>query len=407
MGMVGVEVGAGAAPTLRVTIIAMLQADVNRGGDALQRYLAPSEDSPDASKAAANRLLCLIAPNSSHFTYARVFYASQTDEVAAAKLMKSYFVGAFDHGTKAQILQAFETLELAVTSVSNLDSLSNDMANSLALGFAGAMTNPATLPDLLKSCATSSGAEPGSLDYVGDRGFAPNQTDLRRFITRLCASETAVKTIAAGIGPMIHTLASIRNTLPTGAAIEDGTGFIYGAMIRKFDNDEQARRNFLSNFSAGLTLAFAMGGGAISGPAGGIALGGLGSGVLQFIAERIDAKVNTQGLPTEPAELKDYLTTVYIMSTYMLLDAETRTSITKEIQARTVKGVKPKLAVIDGMLRIANIAEMNNEDVAVVLSAIRRGSYLDAKISQSSEGKAIATFGRAVESMVGQTRSAS
>ena len=151
-------------------------------------------------------------------------------------------------------------------------------------------------------------------------------------------------------------------------------------------------------------MAFAIGGGAVSGPAGAMALGGLGSGVLQFIADRIDAQVNTLGLPTEPAALKDYLTTVYIMSTYMLLDAETRSSITKEIEARTVKGVKPKLTVVSGMLRIANIAEMNNEDVAVVLSAIRRGSYLDVRISQSLEGKAIATFGRAVESMVKQTR---
>ena len=134
MGMVGVEVGAAAAPTLRGRILAMLQADVNRGGDALGRYLAPLEESSDASKDAANRLLCLIAPNSSHFTYARVFQASPIDEIAAARLLKSYFVGAFDHGTKAQILQAFETLELAVTSVSKLDSLSTDMANSLALG---------------------------------------------------------------------------------------------------------------------------------------------------------------------------------------------------------------------------------------------------------------------------------
>ncbi len=392
MGMVGAEAGADAVPTLRGTIIAMLQADANRGGDALNRYFASPEDSPDANKAAANRLLCLIAPNSSHFTYAKIFQASQTDEIAAAKLIKSYFVGAFDQRTKAQTLRAFETLELAVASVSKLDSLSNHMANSLALGFAGAMTNTMTLPDLLKSCATSSGAEPGSLDYVGDRGFAPNQTDLRRFITRLCESETAVKTIAAGIGPMIHTLASIRNALPTGAAIEDGTGFIYGAMIRKFDNDEQARRTFLSNFSAGLTLAFAIGGGAVSGPAGGMTLGGLGSGVLQFIADRIDAKVNTQGLPTEPAELKDYLRTTYVMFAFKWLVGTTKVRVIKDIGELEYTGERPNVVIVNGVLWITNLARMRRVEAERALGVLRRASLQTESGVLSPDEKAISDF---------------
>lgn len=393
MGMVGVEVGAAAQPTLRGTILSMLQGDLNRGGDALGRYLAGSEDSPDGSRDAANRLLCLIAPNASHFTSARVFRASPADDIAAAKLVKSYFVGAFDRGTKPQILQAFETLELAVASVAKLDSLSTDMANALALGFAGAMTNRATLPDLLKSCATSSGVESGSLEYVGDRGFAPNQTDLRRFITRLCESETAVQTIAAGIGPMINTLASIRNTLPTGAAIEDGTGFIYGAMIRKFDNDEQARRNFLSNFSAGLTLAFAVGGGAVSGPAGAMALGGLGSGVLQFIADRIDAKpANMLGLSTDPAEIKNYLRTTYVMFAFKWLSDDTRNQVLGELKALKCRGEGPRVVIVDGVLRISNFARMRQEEAERALGVVRRISLGSVPAPESAEEKAIKDF---------------
>ena len=364
--------GSDGTPSARMTILRLLEADTGRGGDALAQYLAPSNTSLPAMEAASKVLLALIAPNSQPH---RPLTATSSEEVLSAKIMKSFFVQSFDHGTPDQVRAAAEVLELTIANTDKLGPASHPMLAALATGFAGTMIHQLTVGELLTAARNFDGSKAGSPFDAGSRGLDPNQGDLGRFIAALCAEPAAVRTIAAALGPMVRTFATAENSAPRSPALMEGAGFILGSILKKFDHDAGGRRSLLDGISAWLTAGFATVGALAGGPVSSMAAGALGSGLLQTIASLVEAEPsNGAGLPTDELAMRNYFRTLYAVASFRWLQPNTQLKILSEIENQSYSGVKPQVAIVSGVLTITNVHQMTPEDVQRVFGRIGRAT---------------------------------
>ena len=393
--------------SLRLTVLELLSGDHDSNGSALSLYLTPNDRSEPSMNVASEKLLALLAPNRLHDGPFQPGSTAQEDEVAA-KLMKRFFVHAFEKGSIAEVQQAGEVLELAIANTAQLKATSAIMIRALATGFAGAMINPTIGSDLLRAAANGSSDKRGRADllHVPTTGFDPNDLDLGDFIARLCSDRNATGQIVAALGPMIASQGRRWNHLPDNSNLMGGTGFILGSVLKKFDNDAEYRRSIYDAVGVGLTVTFAAIGGVVSGPAGGVATGALGSGILQNIASMIETKSTPSvNIPTENRSIAFYLKALYISATFKWLEPQVRAEILKRISKSNQEGNDPRANVTvvaaTGELKIANVGDLTEDRIRRLTEALVVGGTA----SQGSGTEGQRTIKRFATEATGESKS--
>jgi hypothetical protein len=378
-------------PSPRMTILRLLEADTQRGGGAVARYLAPATTSVAGMEAASTLLLALVAPDRSGW-----LVESRAEAALSAKVMKSFFVQAFDHGTDAQVRAAAEVLELTIANTAKLGVASHPMLAALATGFAGTMIHPLTAGELLNAGARDNGTAPGSIRNIARTGFNPGGTDLGAFLTRLATDPLAVRTIFGSLGPMLRTASQAGEGLPATATLIDGWGFIQGAILSKFDEAAQNRRAMIDGTSAWLTAGLAAFGALAGGPGTSMAAGFLGSGVLQTIASMVDVPIgNTEGIATTEKAIRSQLALVYVTSLYSQLQNDTKKRITDALAEVQFKATRPKVEfTADGRLQIANLPALLPEDVKLAFGTITSAALSENNVATTIDQLAINSFAK-------------
>jgi hypothetical protein len=386
--------------SLRLTVLDLLSSDQDSGGSALALYLTPKDRSEPSMKVASEKLLALLNPDRLHDGPFQPRSNLQEDEVAA-KLMKKFFVHAFDGGSAAEAQHAGEALELAIANTAQLKTTPTVMIRALATGFAGAMINPVVGSDLLSAAANGSNDERGRADllHVPTAGFDPNDLDLGDFIARLCSDRRATGQIVAALGPMIASQGKHWNHLPDTSNLMGGTGFILGSILKKFDKDAEYRRTIYDAVGVGLTLTFAAVGGAVSGPVGGVATGALGSGILQNIASMVETRPKPSvAIPTEQRSISYYLKALYISATFRWLEPTVRAHILQRVAISNEEGLGPKAQVTlmdaTGELIIANIADLTEDRIRRLTKAMVKGANESAGPKDTPGQQAIRQFAK-------------
>lgn len=393
--------------SLRLTVLELLSGDQDSNGSALSLYLTPNDRSEPSMNVASEKLLALLAPDRLHDGPFQPGSSAQEDEVAA-KLMKRFFVHAFEKGSVAEVQQAGEVLELAIANTTQLTATPAIMIRALATGFAGAMINPTIGSDLLRAAANGSSDKRGRADllHVPTTGFDPNDLDLGDFIARLCSDRNATGQIVAALGPMIASQGRRWNHLPDNSNLMGGTGFILGSVLKKFDNDAEYRRTIYDAVGVGLTVTFAAIGGVVSGPAGGVATGALGSGILQNIASMISTKSTLSvNIPTENRSIAFYLKALYISATFKWLEPQVRAEILKRISKSNQEGNDPRANVTvvaaTGELKIANVGDLTEDRIRRLTEALVVGGTA----SQGSGTEGQRTIKRFATEATGESKS--
>jgi hypothetical protein len=375
--------------SLRLTVLDLLLRDQDSGGSALTLYLTPNDRSEPSMKVASEKLLGLLNPDRLHDGPFQPGANAQEDEVAA-KLVKKFFVRAFDGVSASEAQHAGEVLELAIANTAQLKATSTVMIRALATGFAGAMINPVIASDLLRAAANGSNDKRGRADllHVPTAGFDPNDLDLGDFIARLCSDRQATGQIVAALGPMIASQGKHWNHLPDTGNLMGGAGFILGSVLKKFDKDAEYRRTVYDSVGVGLTLTFAAVGGAVAGPVGGVATGALGSGILQNIASMVETKPKPSvDIPTEDRSISHYLKALYISSAFSWLEPEVRARILERVNKSNQEGNDPTAKIVidaaTGGLKIINVGDLSKNRLRRLTDALVAGGTA----SQGTETK--------------------
>jgi hypothetical protein len=375
-------------PTIRDTVLRLLQSNQISGGGALGLYLKPVSDSEAHLKTASHRFLSLVVPNSFLIhNAADVRSASESQDNLAALLLRNHFARAFDSSDPARVAQAGENLELLIANVKELKGLSTPMTQALATGFAGAMVNPLINQDLLN--ATLAMNTDGRLVAVGNKRFKPGNDNLLDFIGKLATKLEAIRTIGAGFGPMIASCAKLEGRMPTDTNLVRGAGFIMGAMQVRLDKENESRRAFIDGLAISATVLFATAGAFAGGPASSFAAGKaaeaaagfLGSGVIDFIASKVNTDQYPADLPNSKRSIVDYFQSLYLLSSFQWLSPQTRQEVLDEIalvSAGPAK-LKAKFVITQSSVEIVNIAELTAQDLQTAMAAI-----VSAGLSQGS-----------------------
>jgi hypothetical protein len=386
--------------SLRLTVLDLLLRDQDSGGSALTLYLTPKDRSEPSMKVASEKLLALLNADRLRDGPFQPGSNAQEDDIAA-KLVKQFFVHAFDGGSASEAQHAGEVLELAIANTAQLKTTSTVMIRALVTGFAGAMINPIVGSDLLSAAANGSNDKRGRADllHVPTAGFDPNDLDLGDFIARLCSDRQATGQIVAALGPMIASQGKQWNHLPDTSNLMGGTGFILGSILKKFDKDAEYRRTIYDAVGVGLTFTFAAVGGAVSGPVGGVAAGALGSGILQNIASMVETKPKPSvAIPTEQRSISYYLKALYISATFRWLEPAVRAHILQRIAISNEEGRGPKaqVTVMDatGELLIMNMADLTEDRIRRLTKAVVKGANESAGPKDTPGQQAIRHFAK-------------
>jgi hypothetical protein len=378
-------------------VLQLLREDQLSGGRALSLFLsAPQYDA--AGFATVSRHLDALT-ETSFIDFAGAFRLNTDRENAIrADLLKTYFTNVFDEGSKADVLQAASLLELVIANTSKLPDLSKPMRAALAVGFAGMMTHPETQVDLMDCASDGSGTGRNDIDASKISWLHPrvdiDGDCMGKFIQSIAEEPKAVKTLAAAFGPAIAISARVAQGLPSGAHLPEGLGFIYGSMLRKFDSDAEAKRAFFDGLGLGLTVLFATAGGLAGGPSTSMIAGALGSGILQNITSLVDMEPkNNLDLPMTTDGVRNFFKCAYVLASYKWLKGETKKAIEERLKEEPLKGeLPPRLAIVDGMLQIANTKKMSGSNQRRIASLIANGASAEPKGIQGSDQKAIDFF---------------
>jgi hypothetical protein len=386
--------------SLRLTVLDLLLRDQDSGGSALALYLTPKDRSEPSMKIASEKLLALLNPDRLHDGPFQPGSNAQEDEVAA-KLVKKFFLHAFDGSSASEAQHAGEVLELAIANTAHLKTTPAVMIRALATGFAGAMINPIVGSDLLGAAANGSNDKRGRADllHVPTTGFDPNDLDLGDFIARLCSDRQATGQIVAALGPMIASQGKRWNQLPDNSNLMGGTGFILGSILKKFDKDAEYRRTIYDAVGMGLTFTFAAVGGVVAGPVGGVATGALGSGILQNIASMVESKPKPSvNIPIEKRSIPYYFKALYVSATFKWLEPIVRAQILDRIKRSNEEGNGPKAQVTvvaaTGELVIANFDVLTEDRIRRLTEAMVQGAIESVGPSNTSGQRAIQDFAK-------------
>jgi hypothetical protein len=378
-------------------VLRLLREDQLSGGKAFSLFLSSSTFN-DAGFATVTRHLEALT-STSHIESSGAFALnSELDNRRTAELLKTHFTNAFDSGSKADVLQATSLLELVIANTSKLPDLSKPMRAALAVGFAGMMTHPETQVDLMDCASDGSGTGRNDTDASKISWLHPrvdiDGDRMGKFIQSIAEEPRAVKTLAAAFGPAIAISARIAQGLPSGAHLPEGLGFIYGSMLRKFDSDAEAKRAFFDGLGLGLTVLFATAGGLAGGPSTSMIAGALGSGILQNITSLVDMDPkNNLDLPMTTDGVRNFFKCAYVMASYKWLKGETKKAIEERLKEEPLKGeLPPRLAIVDGMLQIANTKKMSGSDQRRIASLIANGASAEPKGIQGSDQESIDFF---------------
>jgi hypothetical protein len=375
----------------------LLREDQLSGGKAFSLYLSSPEYNARGFETVSRRLEELVL--SSELAVAGAITQKADEDLALrAALLKTHFTNAFDRGSKAEVLQATSLVEFVIATTTSSRSLSKSMKAALAVGLAGMMTHPETRDDLLVCARGGSGTGQTALQDAKVSWNTPtldiDGNRLRKFIQCLADEPNAVKIIAAAIGPTIASTACAAQGLPSGARLPEGIGFIYGSMLSKFDADTQAKRAFFDGLGLGLTVLFATAGGLATGPGGGMALGALGSGVLQNITALVDVEPkNKLGLPMTDEGMREYFQCTYVMASYKWLSADTKSEVLKSLSTKVeLPEIRPVLSNVKDMLQIANQGMLSSADLQRVSNLIFKGSMKETNGLQTADQVTINKF---------------
>lgn len=355
---------------IRTTVLRLLESNQDAGGHALERYLKPVSGTESQLKAASIRLLALVTPNTSlPRSQIDIRRATMVEDHLAALLVRNHFARAFDSSDPTQVAKAGENLELLIVNVKDLKALSTPMTQALATGLAGAMVNPLINQQLLNATLTRTSQ---NLVEVGLRGFSPSSKDLFAFIETLATKPESIRTIAAAFGPMIASCAKLERGLPTDPNLVSGAGFIMGAMQVSLDKQNESRRAFIEGLAISVTVLFATGGAFAGGPFGSAGAGLLGSGIVDFIASKVNTDRTPSEIPNTPDSVRDYFLSLFMLSSYSFLDPST----TKKIQDRvalvsSIPGnLKAKFVFTGPNVDIVNIDKLSTEDLEKALDVV-------------------------------------
>jgi hypothetical protein len=115
-------------------------------------------------------------------------------------------------------------------------------------------------------------------------------------------------------------------------------------------------------------------------------------------AQLVDLVAKTRG--RSEADVRTQLQRIWTLTTYEWLQPETKTRISENLKVLRYEGVKPKLEVVRGAIRIGNQSEMLPSDVTLTIGGITSSagsSYLgDGSLAASQvDQNAIHDFGLA------------
>jgi hypothetical protein len=317
-------------PSPRMTVLRLLADNQAHGGRALAEYLKPHSLNERDLKLASDRMLALLSPNSFLGKGSTgLHHASLDEETLAAAIVKKHFLSEFGSIDPARVAAAGEAMELVIVNVGSLRALSKPMTQSLAWAFSGVMTNPPINKQLINCVSRSKGA--GSLWEASNAGFYPGNDDLFAFLGCLARDSSSIRIVAGSIRPMISSTAARVKGLPALETLAEGAGYILGAMQAQVDRDNSSNRDLVEGLAMSATVLSATAGGLVGGPLGASSAGFLGSGVIDFIASKLDTDRFPSSIPFGSKEVEDYLKQVYVLSAFEWLDEPTKDRITKEL----------------------------------------------------------------------------
>lgn len=421
-------------PEPRLVVLAMLQADLDAGGPALSMFLSTADKTTSGIATATEHLMALVAPKgklvpSIPWHSPDVWKESKAEATASAKLLEAFFKKSFDptygyelpgatfgfelgaqnESTRSassvgSLQQGADLLKIIISNTSRFTSFTAPMKVALATGFAGAMINPVTSKDLVNSIQSVSS------DRLTDTGatiialqkeeFDTDGTRTLQFVKALASEPKAVRTIAAAFAPMISRNARLLGELPAGS-IAEGIGFVYGAILRQFDSNAATRREFYDGLGLGLTVLFATTGALTTGPAGGMAAGALGSGILQNITDLVNLEPhNSEGLPMGENAMREYFRCTYIFACFTFLTPETQARIKDHLLRLSARlTINLKFDSLSGMLRIKNFAGFPPEVQHEIQTTV-----IETALAEKADQIAISAFATTVAAFGETTR---
>ena len=330
-------------PSPRMTVLRLLAENQTHGGRALAAYMKPLSLSERDMKSASDRMLALLSPNSFFDKGSTgLRHASLEEEALAAQVVKQHFLAEFGSTDPARVAAAGEALELVISGVGDLKAVSKPMTQSLGWAFSGLMTHPLINQQLLASVSKVRGTD-SAWTAGNNEGFVPGNDQLFAFLGLLAKDSGATRIVAGSIGPMITSTAKLFDSLPTRETLAEGAGYILGAMQAQVDRDNASRRNLVEGLAMSATVLAASAGGLVGGPTGATATGFLGSGIVDFLA----AKMNTDRYPAGVAfgtkEVEDYFKKVYVLAAFQWLDEPTKAKIVGALKANSTAPASERL----------------------------------------------------------------
>jgi hypothetical protein len=394
-------------PSPRMTVLRLLAENQTYGGRALADYMKPFSRSERHMDNASNRMLALLSPNSFFDKGSTgLRHASLDEEALAAEVVKQHFLAEFGSTDRARVAAAGEALELAISGIEDLKAVSKPMTQSLAWAFSGLMTNPLINQQLLESVSKVRGVESAWTAGNND-GFDPGNDQLFAFLGLLAKDSGATRIVAGSIGPMITSTAKLFNRLPTRETLAEGAGYILGAMQAQVDRDNASRRNLVEGLAMSATVLAASAGGLVGGPTGATATGFLGSGIVDFLAAKLNTDRYPAGVAFGTKEVEDYFKKVYVLAAFQWLDEPTKVKIVGALKANSMAPASERLkatykasSVPSGPngqtqieLKIANLDVLKSADLDKLLSLMSDAATSDNEGQTQSSIKNFALLG--------------